>query len=850
MAVEEEFNRKFIATEPLGKAGEASEQVVWKIIQATFANRDCIAYWRYPIFAKGGATRKEPDILILDAELGIIIIEIKSITLDQIIKIEGHRWEIKNFYTPFINPYQQAENQLFALLDYCAREPSLKQQITGRVLVALPLISETQWQHFDQLPSNPPILFRNHLFSSFSLLSIIQNTTSIIQSKPFNDQQWQLLKNLISGTPVYSQSSPNHWRLYSPKSRADILTQARKYISEFDLQQENIAKTIPPGAQRIRGIAGSGKTVILCQKAALMHLKYPDWDIALVFFSRSLYHPILEQLDRWLRYFSNSEISYDLSRSKLRVLHAWGGKQQPGLYSLICQRVRIPHLGASHTLNRQPNEALAEACIQLLKETRIPQIFDAILIDEAQDLIVNEALKFEGKQPFYWLAYSALRPVDSLNFEQRRLIWADDEAQSLECLISPTASELFGRNLGHLVTGKYPGGIKKSEILKKAYRTPGTIITAAHALGMGLLRREGMLTGMTRAADWKAMGYEVTGQFISGQEITLKRPRENSPNPILELWQNPLIEFLTYRTRQEELSALAQNILMNLRQDGLKPSKDILVIVLGANFEASRLETFVAEFLLSQGIDIYIPGTLNCNILKIDPQNRNPNQFWCEGGVTISRIYRAKGQEADMVYLVGLDQIAKDESNLQLRNQLFVALTRTRAWVMLSGIGCYAFYEEVKQVIASRETLTFTFQRPQKRVICLTDAGELLKRYAMGERNFQKSDLKQAKFKDVELSNINLMGSQLSGVDFRNAQLENAKLMMADLSQADLKGANLRRAQLMGANLTNARLQDADLSRANLSYVELRGVNLQGANLSETDLTGVDLTEVAESSEA
>lgn len=36
--------------------------------------------------------------------------------------------------------------------------------------------------------------------------------------------------------------------------------------------------------QRIRGIAGSGKTVILCQKAALMHLKYPQWRIALVFF--------------------------------------------------------------------------------------------------------------------------------------------------------------------------------------------------------------------------------------------------------------------------------------------------------------------------------------------------------------------------------------------------------------------------------------------------------------------------------------------------------------------------------------------------------------------------------------
>ena len=45
------------------------------------------------------------------------------------------------------------------------------------------------------------------------------------------------------------------------------------------------------------------------------------------------------------------------------------------------------------------------------------------------------------------------------------------------------------------------------------------------------------------------------------------------------------------------------------------------------------------------------------------------------------------GQEADMVYVVGLDNLAKNESNLSLRNQLFIALTRARGWVKLSGWG-------------------------------------------------------------------------------------------------------------------------------------------------------------------
>ncbi|HEY9834067.1 MAG TPA: hypothetical protein V6D26_26175, partial [Stenomitos sp.] len=78
-------NRKFITTEPLSKSGEESEQKVWDTIREVFAERECLAYWRYPIFSKVGKFRKEPDILIADSEFGLIVIEIKSVTIDQIV---------------------------------------------------------------------------------------------------------------------------------------------------------------------------------------------------------------------------------------------------------------------------------------------------------------------------------------------------------------------------------------------------------------------------------------------------------------------------------------------------------------------------------------------------------------------------------------------------------------------------------------------------------------------------------------------------------------------------------------------------------------------------------------------
>lgn len=865
------LSRKFITTEPLGKSGYRGEGKVWEAVKRVFADRECIGYWRYPIFSKVGQTRKEPDILIADFELGLIIVEVKSVTIDQIVAIAGHWWQFQNFYTSDGHPYEQAENQLFGLLGYCDREPRLRRQVIGRALVALPLITQQQWQQkgFHQLPSCPPIIFQDHLgndqqsvASSQSpknnrLIQQIQQTTPVIKGSKLNDQQWKLLLSVLGGAPVFRKAVRRRTTLNpQPPTPAEgtrgwVLAQARQQLSQLDWQQEQIGKQIPPGPQRIRGIAGSGKTVLLCQKAAHMHLKHPDWDVALVFFSRSLYEPIIKQVDKWLRRFSHGEVQYDPMNPKLRSLHAWGAKFQPGLYSIICEAAGVQPLTVYYTDSKQPNEALAEACSLLLHKGMIPQMFDAILIDEGQDLIVDDELKFEDKQPFYWMAYQALRPVDPTHLETRRLIWAYDEAQSLESLNIPTASEVFGDELAHLVTGQYPGGIKKSEIMHRCYRTPSPILTAAHGIGMGLLRKAGMLSGITRTEDWQAIGYEVTGRFTRGQEITLRRVQENSPNPIPQLWQKPVLEFEIYPSRQKEFTALAANILHNLKQDGLRPSQEILVVVLGSFFESMKLETHVARFLIEQGINIFIPSATECNVLKPDPENRDPNKFWCEGALTVSRIHRAKGHEADMVYVVGLDNVAKDESNITLRNQLFVALTRAGGWVKLSGIGKYPMYEEVRQAIASGNTFTFTFNRRPQREISVTDAGELLKRYMAGDRNFQSCDLRGIQLAGANLPDANLIGALLNGADLQDALLDGIKLVIADLSQAQLSGASLKKAKLMGAILRDAQLNRADLSRADLSDADLRnaqlvrtklvGTNLSAADLSSADLTGANL---------
>ncbi len=721
----EEQGSKFITTESL----KADEQSVWDNIKTAYSERNCIAYWRYPIFSQVGEVRKEPDIFIADREFGLVVVEVLPVTIDQIVAINDGNWQLQ-LDTTQANPHQLAEHQLRALIAYTDRESAIWRKVTGRAIVALPHITQEQWQErgFHELPNSQNIIFQNQInvetrnFASPDFASLherISQIPPIVPGEYLEDKDWELLLSVISGTSVLRK--PQRTITTNGKSRSNIINSLREKLYDIDLEQEHIGKEIPQGMQRIRGIAGSGKTVLLCQKAAHMHLKHPDWDIALVFFSRSLYDQMISLVDKWLRRFSGGELQYDpKTNTKLRVLHAWGAKEQPGLYSTICSCIGKRRWNVADATEKQPQQALAQLCKRLQEEVKIEPMFDAILIDEGQDLVTDANLKFGDKQPIYWLAYQALRPVSAEQPQEKRLIWAYDEAQSLDNLVVPTAKEVFGSELSDILSKQpqYPGGIKRSHIMRSCYRTPRQILAAAHAIGMGLLRPEGMLSGITNKKDWERIGYEVEGDFRKvGQEITIHRPAKYSPNPIPEIWGEPVLEFEIHTSRQDELTALAEKILHNIVHDGLNPSRDILVLILGTAIEARDLEVQVAEFLMQQGIDIYIPSAPQGNTLTFAWQDSQRNLFWCDGSVTVSRLPRAKGNEADMVYVVGLDNIARNESDIALRNQLFVAMTRTKGWLNLSGVGNYPMYEEVHRAIASCDTFKFLYNRPPKRDI-------------------------------------------------------------------------------------------------------------------------------------
>lgn len=142
-----------------------------------------------------------------------------------------------------------------------------------------------------------------------------------------------------------------------------------------------------------------------------------------------------------------------------------------------------------------------------------------------------------------------------------------------------------------------------------------------------------------------------------------------------------------------------------------------------------------------------------------------------------------------------------------------------------------------------------------------TATGELQRRLAAGERDFQGASLAGVNLRGANLIGTNLRGASLRGANLHGADLRDAKLMRTDLSMADLgmtdfgcadlngadfrganlKGANFNGALLDGANLRNADLHGGDLRTAKLVRVDLSRADLRLTNLSRVDLRGSDL---------
>jgi len=133
-------------------------------------------------------------------------------------------------------------------------------------------------------------------------------------------QKLNIASSVLTGTVAVRKRIEAPKELPPEGSIADTIRQLQRHISASDHRLLAAFLRDWKGIQRIRGLAGSGKTAMLALKAFHMHYRNPDWNIVITYYSRSLYAQFEKILNELAAYFQR-----EINPEKIRVMHAWGG---------------------------------------------------------------------------------------------------------------------------------------------------------------------------------------------------------------------------------------------------------------------------------------------------------------------------------------------------------------------------------------------------------------------------------------------------------------------------------------------------------------------------------------------
>jgi superfamily I DNA/RNA helicase len=239
-------------------------------------------------------------------------------------------------------------------------------------------------------------------------------------SSPLDDRQIDMVRAAIQPELVIGAAADDQLPIFRDPVGVEL-------ISVMDQRQEVIAKGLGEGHRVVRGVAGSGKTLILTHRAKLFAQLFPDHRFLLTCYTRSL----AGLLRAHLADFENIEVDT--------------------LDRLIARAIREAEL----EFPGFEDEQHAKVGLQALERGALPR-YRAVFIDEAQDF-----------------------GAESLRFA----IPLADERFNDVLIVADAAQNVFRRNFRWKDAGIQAQG--RTKILRKNYRNTREILELAHALVPG-----------------------------------------------------------------------------------------------------------------------------------------------------------------------------------------------------------------------------------------------------------------------------------------------------------------------------------------------------------------------------
>lgn len=627
---------------------------------------DCYCLYEEPDFLVENGVL--PTFTIVDREWGVIFIKGYNYTAERLTEMNENYWVISE--NKEINEIKYFDN-------YCYK---CKTDIMSPLNGIDNELKFTSFIIFTNLEKERVKIHENFMRNIWFSDYISGNMFDNMCEHRLDDDNWKRLLSVIEKANVLAKDIGIPIEKPAKNLREAIAINNQK-IYTFDETQLEASLSITDACEQIRGLAGTGKTVILAIKAAKIHRYDPNAKIAYVFYTQSLYTQVTRLIQKYYVKLTGGQPS-----ENLKILHAWGGRTTgEGLLYNVCRTNGLSPIPYYEV--RGYSNPFGEAC-KRVSAYNLRKEYDYVLIDEAQDL----------PEEFFYLVAKIVK-------DPKKIVIAYDQLQTTTDVSMPDFEELFGKDKNGEPQVKLLE--ENDHILKKSYRNYRDVLLIAMAFGFGIYAVDGMVQMIRSVKNWKALGFDFekinnVGDDISfSSRVIVERTKENSPNEINQLYEKyPIVNFDFYSTINEEYQRVSEKIDELITQEKVKP-EDIMVIDLRK--KSKELLQRMQELLYKKGHLSIIPGIVE------DSKN-----FFQDECVTLTTPRRAKGNEVPIVFVLGGNSMYDETSMAKrriARNSFFISMTRSKGWVFVSGAedNIDLFKEEYEKIVSKLPCFEFDF---------------------------------------------------------------------------------------------------------------------------------------------
>jgi superfamily I DNA and RNA helicase len=588
-----------------------------------------------------------PDLILLHPEIGVLVIENKGIAIHDIHDVAATCMTItRDGRLKDEDPFFQAERVMFCLRDLTRIRADLCDVLFLHT-VALPRISRMHFESRFAIRWPDETLFEEECTDPKQFKAHIQGFSDYTQGKVKRKHKLSIrasdaIMTILSGKGfVYSPR-----RSYiedTDESLIGVKVQKMELaLKEATQQQRDLGRADLRGNHRLfRGVAGSGKSIMLALSVANTLTKYREDGQGILFggtirkgrvlvvcFNRTLVHYLAQRIeDRFGRLVWQKP-----NRDELTVRHF------EGLVRNLKSQIPTMATDLTYRQKEQRAQALCAAFDKLDVASREKVQFDAVYVDEAQDLVPEE---FE-------LLLRLARKDETGN---QTLVLFYDNAQNIYGVPTPIWSKI-GINI-----------VGRTVFLDQCLRNTRQILLFAFNVLVGSFAPEGVRVNTRKFADVDSLRERGLIEENDGRFDIHFAPR-SGPFPFVR----------GYDDRLGEIDGVVESVRRLITKHNVVPS-DILILYNSHHEYADTLGPRLERVL----------GMNGCIRLVDRDHKENKNLPLIQDGVlTLSTIASAKGYDAPVVFLLGVDYLRSDKTDDRAR--FYVAATRAKLHLVVTGV--------------------------------------------------------------------------------------------------------------------------------------------------------------------